>query len=134
MRLEGWEGRLAAAIEAARFKPFRWGEHDCFRFACSAVEALTGVDRWSRFAGYRTRFGALRIVAKHAGSFKDFVSLALGVELSGARLARVGDVVLVPQPRLDALGVCVGRDVAVLFERELGFLPRSACSQCWKVG
>ena len=41
-RREGWERRLQDVVRAAQDKPYKLGENDCFRFACAAVEALTG--------------------------------------------------------------------------------------------
>lgn len=134
MRLECWESRLAAVIEAARGRPFRWGENDCFRLACASVHALTGVDHWPAFAGrYHTQRQALRILAA-SGSFEGFVSEVFGAELVAPRLARMGDLMLVPQgPRMPALAVCVGAHAAVPLEHELGFVARSVCSRAWRI-
>lgn len=133
MRLEGWEARLAAVVEAARLEPFAWGSTDCFRLACSAVEALTGLDHWPRFAGrYSSKAGALRIIAA-TGTFPEFIGWAFSAPLVPVNLARRGDLVLVPQPGMDALGVCLGNEAAVRAEKRLGFVPRALSLCAWRV-
>jgi hypothetical protein len=39
-RREDWPSRLAAALEEARDKPFKWGSHDCGLFAADCVLAI----------------------------------------------------------------------------------------------
>lgn len=136
MRLEGWEVRLAEVIEAARSEPFRWGERDCFHLACAAVEALTGADRWPEFGGrYRSQRQALRIIGEHGPSFAEFVTWFFAVPPVGVNLARRGDLMMIEPPSgMSALGVCVGSEAAVRFERELGFLPRGRFACSWRIG
>ncbi len=43
-RRPDWPARLRTIIEAARERPFSWGQHDCCLFASDAIEAMTGVD------------------------------------------------------------------------------------------
>ena len=53
-RYPDWPSRLERYLQAARGRPFSWGENDCALFACGAVAAMTGEDPASRFrAGYR---------------------------------------------------------------------------------
>jgi len=67
IRINGWERRLAGVIEAAQHVPYVLGTHDCFRVACRAVEALTGVDLWEEWAGqYRTRGEAIALLRHYA--------------------------------------------------------------------
>lgn len=134
MRLQGWEARLAGVIEAARPEPFAWGSTDCFRLACSAVEALTGENHWPRFAGrYASKRAALRIIAER-GTFAEFVRWVFAIPAIPVKLARRGDLVLVAQPGMAALGVSLGNECAVRLESRLGFVPRAAIACAWKVG
>lgn len=128
--------RLAGVIEAARQRPFKWGEHDCFLLACAAVKALTGQDRAAPFVGtYRTAWQAWRIVAMRWKSWESCIASVFEVPAVDPRLARMGDLVLVPQQkRMPALGVCLGAEVAVPFEHQLGFVPRSVAVHAWRVG
>ena len=134
MRLPGWEGRIAEALERARGRPYVLGQSDCFRMACEAVDALTGVDRWPEFAGrYATRQEALALIAQWGPSFNSAFSKFFGVEPSPMGYARRGDVIKFIQG--DAhLGICNGADVAVLTDAGMGFVRRSACVHCWRIG
>lgn len=136
VRLEGWESRLAAAIEWARARPYVLGQHDCFRVACRVLEALTGVDRWPEWAGrYSTKDEALALLAQHGSSFNAAFDWFFGVAHENPRLARRGDIVKCVDETGEAhLGVCVGPEVAVLRESGLAFAPLAAAHCCWRVG
>src|SRR3990167_4359066 len=114
MRLDGWESRLMAAVESAMHTPYKLGENDCLRLACSSVEALTGVDYWPRFVGYKTKRQALIKIAKIATSLGEAVTATLGVQPSPARMAQRGDIVLFRDSfDEDHLGVATGAGVMV---------------------
>lgn len=135
MRLEGWERRLDDVIQDALRRPYVLGEHDCFRLACRVVEALTGVDRWPEFAGYRTERQALQALAAYGSSFVDAGDRFFGVGHCGVRLARRGDIVAYRDGVLKYhLGVCLGRLVAVMDAGGLIFVRVLACACCWRVG
>lgn len=134
MRLEGWETRLALLIEEARHAPYALGTHDCFRLACRAVEALTGVDRWPEFAGYSTRREALALLARHGSSFEDAFDWLWGTRIE-ARLARRGDLVCVQTEDGEKhLGVVTGPEAAFLAPPGLIWVPLAACRCGWRVG
>lgn len=129
-RLPGWEARLAAVIDVERHRAFVWGAADCWQLARTVTKALTGADVGDyRYASQRE---ALKVIAQRAQSFPEFVSMHWP-EIS-PKLVRRGDLMLVPQPGMPALGVCLGESVAVRLEGELGFLPRSVCTAAWGVG
>lgn len=137
MRLDGWESRLAAVIEAAQHTPYVLGENDCLRVACAAVEVLTGVDYWPRFAGYKTRRQALMTIAKIAPSLGEAVTATLGVPPSPTFSAQRGDLVLFREPSgEDHLGVCIGREVTLTSDEGIITAalddPRILCS--WRIG
>ena len=91
-RTEGWELRLQSVIDAARERPYILGEHDCFRLTCRVIEALTGVDRWPEFAGYKTKREALAKLAQFGSSFESAGDWFFAVERSGIPRARRGDI------------------------------------------
>lgn len=124
MRREGWESRLAAVIDAAWHRPYVLGENDCLRLACASVEALTGVDYWPRFAGYKTKRQYRHVICKVAATYGDAVTKTIGVSPAPARAAQRGDLVMY-RNHLDeeCLGVCVGARVALLGPDELLQLP-----------
>lgn len=114
VRRTDWPERLQAAMESARIKPYVLGEHDCLRVACSAVEAMTGVDFWPRFVGYRTKRQALAKIARIAPSLGEAVSVVLDKAPRPVRSAWRGDVVLYRDERgEDHLGICMGLQVFV---------------------
>lgn len=149
VRIQGWEGRLAGAIAAGR-RPYKLGEHDCFRFACAAVEALIGVDLWAPWAGrYRTKRQALRLLKQYAGE----AALELGMPYGSANVftlafsrlfgaapeaiarAQRGDVAeYVDGAGEQHLGIVNGARVVVLLESGLGDVPRSSCAHAWRIG
>lgn len=135
-RLDGWEARLYATIEAARVQTYALGEHDCFRLACRVVEALTGADRWPEFAGYRTKREAVATLAAHGSTFEAaFDWFFGGAHFTDARLARRGDVVGIADASGEKhLGICLGGQAAYLAPEGLIFLPLKAAHCGWKVG
>ena len=133
-RLQGWEARLAAVIEAARTKAYAIGEHDCFRLACAAIEALTGENRWPEFAGkYASRREAMRLLARYGSNFDAAGDWFFGGTRVPMARARRGDIAkyLDVEPHL---GIVTGSQVAVLADRGLISVPLSACEHCWRVG
>lgn len=135
-RLPGWESRLAAVLAAARAQPYVLGEHDCFRLACAAVEALTGVDHWPRWAGtYRTPRQALARIVAFGGDFQRAFSRLFGGGLQPMARARRGDIALyVDAGAQSHLGVVVGAQVVVLGEQGVLALKRGQCVGCWRIG
>ena len=134
MRLQGWETRLALLVEEARCRPYQLGEHDCFRMACRVVEALTGVDRWPEFAGYRTKREALALLARNGSSFEDAFDKLAGERIE-ARAARRGDLVCVQSEDGEKhLGVVTGQDAAFLAPDGIRWVPIAACTCAWRVG
>jgi hypothetical protein len=135
-RLPGWEDRLFAAIEAARGRPYKLGEHDCFRLACATVEALTGVNPWEPWAGsYASKREALRRIAEFAGDFTSAASKFFGCRPERMEFARRGDICeFVDVDGEQHLGVMLGLYVALLGPQGLHFAPRESCKHFWKIG
>lgn len=136
MRLEGWESRLVAVVDAARDVPYQLGQHDCFRLACAVVLALTGVDKWPLFAGrYSTRGEAVRHIARFGSSFEEAAAAFFAGETAPARLGRRGDLCAYTDGSGEKhLAVCMGDRVAALGESGLVWLPLRACHACWRIG
>jgi len=136
-RLPGWESRLNAAIDAARPLPYVLGESDCLRLACRAVEALTGHDFWSRFAGYHSKRQALVTLARIAPSLGEAVSAVLGVSPAPTLGAQRGDLALFRDMNgEDHLGVVTGRYVMLTLPEGIGSLPidHPGLLCAWRVG
>jgi hypothetical protein len=134
MRLEGWEGRLYAVLDAARARPYKLGEHDCFKVACQVLEALTGVNRWPEFAGhYTTRREARRLIARHGRSFEAAFDWFFGSANVPVRYAQRGDIVALAAGDDKHLGVCLGAESTFLSDEGLVRLPTLDCLCAWKI-
>lgn len=136
MRLEGWEGRLAAVLAAAQGHAYELGTHDCFRVACHAVEALTGIDRWPEFAGkYSTRREALRLIARYGASFETAFDWFFGAAHVNPRFGRRGDIAgYLDSTGEKHLGVVLGEETAVLGAAGLLHAPTLDCLCAWRIG
>jgi hypothetical protein len=144
-RIEGWEGRLAEFVTQARSRPFLTGEFDCCLMPCDAVEMMTGVDPAAALRGrFKTERGALRVLKRFAGGGITEVAEKIAAELGAPevpiRFARRGDIVLVLDPVFvrapwDALlGLCLGRQVAVMAPEGLRLTPMHDLNRAWAVG
>jgi hypothetical protein len=115
-RRPDWAVRLAALLSAVETRPFDAHRWNCGRFALAAVEAVTG----SR--------PQVRVMP-------DLVTTAdsAGFPRMPPLLARMGDIVLAPDP--DRLGVVLdaGR-VAFVGPRGLLRAPVTVCTIAWRIG
>ncbi len=130
-RLANWQANLTALIEIKRNEPFAFGTFDCSLWAGLAIEAVNGINIYSKYTGtYTTAFGAakrLRQVDKVKTPIEVF-DKALG-ERQPIAFAKKGDIVFTSDSELvpghfDAfgpvLGVCYGHNS--VFVGELGLI------------
>ncbi|GGG52737.1 hypothetical protein GCM10010964_44830 [Caldovatus sediminis] len=115
-RRPDWAVRLAALLSAVDTRPFDAHRWNCGRFALAAVEAVTGE---------RPAFRVQPDLVATADS--------AGFPRVAPLLARMGDVVLAPDP--DRLGVVLdaGR-AAFVGPRGLLRAPLTACTTAWRIG
>jgi hypothetical protein len=113
-RREDWPEQLAAQVAAAQAKPYLIGVHDCLRFSCLCIEAMTGHDYWPTFAGYTTRREAVEKLQSIAPTLAEAAALVLGVDPAPAIAARRGDLLVYRDKLGEHMGVCTGGHVAVL--------------------
>jgi hypothetical protein len=131
-RYPDWPERLHRFIEDRREAVFCWGAHDCCLFAADALAAITGADLASDLRGkYASRLGAARLLKKHGGLRA----------IADARLERIptlaagrGDIVLIETPEGDALGVCLGRQIAAQGSEGLVFMGMERAEAAWREG
>lgn len=132
MRFQSWPEILAKQIEAARSRPFVWGEHDCALFAANVVKAMTGQDFTKEFIGkYKTAAGATKLIAKNGG-LENIATQFLG-ESMPIYFAGRGDVVLVILEGIESLGICIGTHCAFVGLEKMEFLPLTDCEKAWPV-
>lgn len=132
-RMEGWERRLELFFQEARGRAFEWGEWDCVRFAEAAVQAMTG--QWvAGLPHWNDLREALALLDER--DLDGWITSVLGEGLPNWRMARRGDLVLVPQGNRLALAVCSGRTLCgpAAEGNGLGHLPLTAALKVWRIG
>lgn len=130
MRLEGWENRLAAYLEAGRKKPFVWGEHDCALWCARWIRDCTGTDYTRDWEGRYTTAAEARALMAERG-FNDYSDIADSVlTVTPIMLAQRGDIILHPN---GGLGICNGRLSHFIGETEAFTEETLACARAWKV-
>ena len=124
---------MNAAIEEARHRKFKWGEHDCVLFAAGVVERLTGIDHAAAWRGtYTDEIGAYRKLRTEGGMFSA-VSARLGNSVQKFHAQR-GDVVAFDTAKnRPALGICIGTHCAFAGKEGLSFVKLGECIQAWHV-
>ncbi len=143
-RIEGWEGRLAAFVAQAANTPFQWGLVDCCLTPCDGVKEITGHDPAAALRGrYKTERGAMLALRRFAGggliAAVEKIAADLGAPEIGTGFASRGDVVLVTdqdliRPGFDGfMGLCLGRDVAVMTPEGLKMWPLAPGMRVWRV-
>ena len=135
-RSDCWTDSLDSFIELTRHRPFEWGTHDCCLFAADAVYAMTGIDPAAPLRGeYASMRGAIRVIDVNGGMevMCDRLAAAVGMRRVPPDHAGRGDIAMVENPLMDALGVIVGRVVACAGQDGLVFMPRSSIIAVWKV-
>ena len=131
-RFEDWPRRLDAAIEAARARPFCWGEQDCALFAAAVVEAVTGRDFGAEFRGCYASALEARRQMEARGGLAAITSCFLGDPVQ-VTVARRGDVVLRLGEHGESLGICLGAKCAFTGFDGLVFTPLKECVLAWRV-
>lgn len=132
-RHQDWPTRLNACIQAARARPFVWGEHDCCLFAADCVLAMTGEDLAAPWRGtYHTEWGAARVLTEQGG-LHAIIIRALGYPLASPALARRGDLVIVETEGRLALAVVSGAHAHAPGPRGLADVPMDRWLQAWRV-
>lgn len=138
MRLPGWERRLNDILNDARTQPYELGRHDCFRVACSVLEALTGEDRWSEFSGrYKNKREAVKLIAEYGSNFVSAFEWFFRSSSVSVKEARRGDIVAIrTEDGEHHLGVVTldGANAALFGESGLVYLPVMSCLCAWRIG
>ncbi len=136
MRRRDWQPRLDAVLRAAETRPFAWGRHDCALFVCDCLAAMTDEDPAARFRGrYATARGAHGAIRRLSGA-RDLAGLATkvrGPPIAPA-FARRGDLAEVETDGGYALGIVLGREVALVAPEGLVRVAADRARNAWRVG
>ena len=130
-RLPNWRANLTQYLASQARREFKEGSHDCALFANGAIEAMTGVnlvEKWGK--SYSSTKDGLRKLK--ADGFSDHIALAKSM-LPVTETPQLGDIAVVPQPGLSALGVVQGSFVYVPGPRSLVVVAITEASQFLKV-
>lgn len=128
MRLDDWEQRLLAYIEALDIDAL--GVAPCARFAADAAQVQTGVDYYAPYRGrYRTETGAAKVLRTIGGGDLP-LTFDMHFEQKMPVMAQRGDLIF----NGESMGVCLGADAAFIHESALVFLPRQHWLKAWAVG
>ena len=130
-RLEGWEARLVAFVDARRDMPFEWGGNDCCSFAIAAVAEITGETIWP--VDWSTVAEALRAI-EDAGGLIEAWTATLGRPSQNWMEIRRGDVALVEIAGRLSISVSLGHVLCGPGPDRLEFLPLDQARHSWRVG
>jgi hypothetical protein len=139
MRREDWTQHLHAVIEAARFKSFAWGQHDCCLFVADCIDAVMGTNYAATWRGSYESEEAAHNILQSTGGIEAMLS---GVfrEIPKNFSSR-GDVVLLDLPHQpeglvrQPLGVVdlSGRHIATAGLDGLKFAPLRFVIKGWRI-
>jgi hypothetical protein len=136
-KVKGWETILHTFISKYQDSAFRWGAHDCMKFANKAIKALCEIDVLER-SEYRwlNKKEAVAILkkkkAKGWGTLAE-KELDKHFEQINTNFAQRGDVLLVETLQGEGLGVLYKGKIAVLSPKGLVYLPLSAALKGWRI-
>ena len=133
-RLPDWRPRLSAYLVAVMRTPLDMGTHDCALFVAGAVQAMTGTDPARAWRGrYTTVQGGLKALLKD-GRADHVAAVAALFDPVHPAFADLGDIAVIDVPgAIAALGIFEGQHIAVLRDTGLGFVPREAATQAFRV-
>lgn len=134
-RVFDWDLRLAAAVDAARGRPFVWGQHDCLTWAFDVRAAITGqpslADQWR--GRYRTEKGALRLIRRfgHADLVAGLLA-ELGQPLASPLMARRGDIAM-SRDAFPVVAIVLGAQVTAPGPDGPATFPLRDAAMAWRV-
>jgi len=129
-RRPDWRPRLVAYLEEVRARPFAYGTHDCALFVAGAVEAMTGFDA---AAGFRDQYDSLKGGLKLLPKGDHVALVGRLLEEVPVAFAQVGDIAVIGEIGVPALGLFEGESVLVVRDEGVGHMPRSAATQAFRV-
>ena len=135
-RYEDWPSRLSVYLRECQKKTFKWGAFDCATFSLGAIKAMTGLEVVGKDMTWTSAAEAGRIMKGDLQETARRIAKEVGFSSVAVLKAQRGDAVLVqfPQDALLALGICVGKTVAVVSaEKGLTFYPMEYAKEAWSI-
>lgn len=131
-RYPDWQLRLEDFVRVRGAAPFDWAGNNCGEFAADAVQAQTGEHLCPELRGHRNAREALRMLAK-VGGVRGLADRVLGDRIAPRR-ARIGDVVVIPAGKREALAICNGQTAIAPGAGGVLAVPMAQALSAWRVG
>jgi len=133
-RLDDWQDRFFAYLEATRLLPFAWGTNDCCTFAAGAADAMCGTTLKADVAANYTDEVSARAYLATFDSMEAAVTQWVGTASLAPNFAGPGDVVLMSGNNGPTTGICLGANCASAGGSEgAQYRGRDAIICCWKI-
>lgn len=115
-------------------RPFDWGSSNCAHFTAGWVYANEGRDPMASVEALDGLKGCFRVLAD-IGGLREAVTRFLGVPEALPSMVQIGDIVLMKGSHFGVLGICNGRDAAVLStSKGVMFVNMTEAEASWPVG
>ena len=124
---------LDAYLHSVAERHFDWRHWNCCHFVAGWAVQRTGIDPMQGLPSTASQRSAHRLIRTLGGTLAEAWSRRLGAEALPATLAQPGDVVLVQDGDLRAVGLCLGHRAAVLSPQGLAYTGMAAAVHAWRL-
>lgn len=130
VRQQGWESKLAKAVDAARTRRFKWGRHDCSLFSLQCLDAMCGTSTLKEWKGlYKNEKEAYELLESKGGY--DAIYQGYGLVPASPAYAMRGDVAYIGKEK--AIGVVIGEYVATTGLKGIELVSITQIEKVWSV-
>ena len=129
VRDPSWEAILNEQIELSKTAVFEYGKMDCTTWAASIIRSYTNLE-WQ--PSWKNKKEAIR---RHSRTpMEEQVTEVLGPPIANILTTQRGDLVQKGLGINSALGICIGRKVAFLYEPEgICYFDLKDCTYSWRI-
>lgn len=128
-RKENWESILAKELVRSKNLPFKYGKNDCTIWSSNMLKAYTNID-WN--PTWKDKKEAIKL--HKSRPMEDQVSEVLGAPRPNLMNTQRGDLVQTGTGLDSALGICIGRKVALLKPKEgICYADLQDCAYSWRI-
>jgi len=130
-RRHDWADKMFSTIKDHESLPFEYGKNDCCSFVARIVDAMCDTEHEKALLqNYHDEPTALEYI-KRSGGIEKAVEAYIGIAKQGR--PHRGDVVLIHVNDRDALGICIGREIAVKTTDGVSYVDRSVLLKFWSI-
>ena len=132
MRVENWETKLSDYIELTRNKKFDWKSNNCGQFVLEWEKILTGTTKFPEFYKKVKSLEEVKEKLKECG-FKSWITMCNSrLTRINTKLAQRGDLVAIRQKTSFCLGICLGKNCALLGADNIKFILIDEIKYAWR--